>query len=516
MRDSQGDWWVPTGDALLRYRGACPVRGPGDARAGRPLRQGRGDGRERGVPGVRGLARGPLARRVRGRHRPLGARDRAVPPASAATGGVRSGPPSAFAEDRTGTVWAGLWPGGLARCRGDRCDRFRPGGDLPSGPIASAPGRPRRTAVGRHHARRSGPHGRPGCRASHLDPLPRRRRPRQRQRRVPDRGPLRADLRRHLARRRLPRSLDRPDRPLRHLQRSGQQHPGRRSSRRRRGSLVRHPGRRVAPAPDAEQHRAPPRLGIVEVRSRRDASSRFRSSGTTQVGPLRLPVARRQPRGRLRGDQLRARPAAQLPAHARHGRELVDAGRRAAAAPRRPRRRGATTCACGRCAATASRARSRRSRSRSRRRSGAAGGSSGPSRSPLAGGFRPPTALACAGSPSCSASAPASPPTSTTSSGLSLSRIAVLSEVASRKVDTGGAAAELADIGTTARDLVAASSDMAWSLDPRRDDLPSLLARLRRLAEDVFSGAGRALELRRAAGRSSACRSAPSSAGTST
>jgi signal transduction histidine kinase len=73
--------------------------------------------------------------------------------------------------------------------------------------------------------------------------------------------------------------------------------------------------------------------------------------------------------------------------------------------------------------------------------------------------------------------------------GLSLSRIAVLSEVAGRKAGTA-AAGELADIGTTARDLAAASSDMAWSLDPRRDDLASLLARLRRLAEDVFSSAG--------------------------
>ena len=69
--------------------------------------------------------------------------------------------------------------------------------------------------------------------------------------------------------------------------------------------------------------------------------------------------------------------------------------------------------------------------------------------------------------------------------GLSLSRIAILSEVASREADNRDARTELVDIGTTARDLVAASSDVAWSLDPRRDELPSLLARLRRLAEAV-------------------------------
>lgn len=74
--------------------------------------------------------------------------------------------------------------------------------------------------------------------------------------------------------------------------------------------------------------------------------------------------------------------------------------------------------------------------------------------------------------------------------GLSLSRIAILSEVASQKLGPNDAADELATIGTTARDLIAASSDMAWSLDARHDDLASLLARLRRLAEDVLTASG--------------------------
>ena len=76
--------------------------------------------------------------------------------------------------------------------------------------------------------------------------------------------------------------------------------------------------------------------------------------------------------------------------------------------------------------------------------------------------------------------------------GLSLSRIAVLSEVARRKadagLDTGGA--EMREVGDEARDLIDATSDMAWALDPRSDDLPSLLARLRRMMADVFDGTG--------------------------
>jgi len=76
--------------------------------------------------------------------------------------------------------------------------------------------------------------------------------------------------------------------------------------------------------------------------------------------------------------------------------------------------------------------------------------------------------------------------------GLSLSRIAVLSEVARRKSDAGRDAggAEMREIGDEARDLIDATSDMAWALDPRSDDLPSLLARLRRMMADVFDGTG--------------------------
>jgi signal transduction histidine kinase/ligand-binding sensor domain-containing protein len=76
--------------------------------------------------------------------------------------------------------------------------------------------------------------------------------------------------------------------------------------------------------------------------------------------------------------------------------------------------------------------------------------------------------------------------------GLSLSRIAVLSEVARRKADAGldAGGAEMREVGDEARDLIDATSDMAWALDPRSDDLPSLLARLRRMMADVFDGTG--------------------------
>jgi len=75
--------------------------------------------------------------------------------------------------------------------------------------------------------------------------------------------------------------------------------------------------------------------------------------------------------------------------------------------------------------------------------------------------------------------------------GLSLSRVAILAEVARPSLPPGGRGAEaLEEIATGARDLVDATSDMAWALDPRKDDLPSLLARLRRMAGDVCEGAG--------------------------
>ncbi|HSR99525.1 MAG TPA: two-component regulator propeller domain-containing protein [Kofleriaceae bacterium] len=75
--------------------------------------------------------------------------------------------------------------------------------------------------------------------------------------------------------------------------------------------------------------------------------------------------------------------------------------------------------------------------------------------------------------------------------GSSLSRIAILSEVATRRAAASeGVAAQIGDIGRSARELVDVASDIVWSTDPRRDDLKSLLVRLRGFASDVLEGRG--------------------------
>lgn len=81
--------------------------------------------------------------------------------------------------------------------------------------------------------------------------------------------------------------------------------------------------------------------------------------------------------------------------------------------------------------------------------------------------------------------------------GASLSRIGILAEVGKMRL---GAASEgeagrlLAEISDTSRGLAEAMSDIVWSLDPRRDDLPSLSARLRRFASDVLEARGIGLD----------------------
>ena len=75
--------------------------------------------------------------------------------------------------------------------------------------------------------------------------------------------------------------------------------------------------------------------------------------------------------------------------------------------------------------------------------------------------------------------------------GSSLSRIAILSEVANRRAAASEPiTAQVGDIGRSARELVDVASDIVWSTDPRRDDLKSLLVRLRRFASDVLEGRG--------------------------
>jgi signal transduction histidine kinase/ligand-binding sensor domain-containing protein len=72
--------------------------------------------------------------------------------------------------------------------------------------------------------------------------------------------------------------------------------------------------------------------------------------------------------------------------------------------------------------------------------------------------------------------------------GQSLSRIAILSEVVKRApipdVD------RLNEIADTARQLSESASEIVWAIDPRRDDLESLLVRLSRSAQELLADRG--------------------------
>jgi signal transduction histidine kinase len=82
--------------------------------------------------------------------------------------------------------------------------------------------------------------------------------------------------------------------------------------------------------------------------------------------------------------------------------------------------------------------------------------------------------------------------------GASLSRMAILSEVV--KQQTGGngnqASGLLTEIADSARGLVDSMSDIVWSIDPRRDDLQSVVRRIRQFASDVLEAKGIAWDLR--------------------
>jgi two-component sensor histidine kinase len=76
--------------------------------------------------------------------------------------------------------------------------------------------------------------------------------------------------------------------------------------------------------------------------------------------------------------------------------------------------------------------------------------------------------------------------------GSSLSRMAILSEVAKRRME--GAEQEsvsiLSEIADSARGVVDSMSDIVWAIDPRRDDLRNVVFRIRQFASDVL-GANR-------------------------
>lgn len=76
--------------------------------------------------------------------------------------------------------------------------------------------------------------------------------------------------------------------------------------------------------------------------------------------------------------------------------------------------------------------------------------------------------------------------------GARLSRISILAEVATRDIDRDPRLARqlLESVGETARGLIEASADIAWSIDPRHEDLRSLVTRIRRFASDMLDGRG--------------------------
>lgn len=81
--------------------------------------------------------------------------------------------------------------------------------------------------------------------------------------------------------------------------------------------------------------------------------------------------------------------------------------------------------------------------------------------------------------------------------GASLSRVSILSEVAKMRLgpESGSEAGELlSEIGDSSRQLSESMSEIVWALDPRKDSLPSLVARLRRFASDVLEAQGATLE----------------------
>jgi signal transduction histidine kinase/ligand-binding sensor domain-containing protein len=80
--------------------------------------------------------------------------------------------------------------------------------------------------------------------------------------------------------------------------------------------------------------------------------------------------------------------------------------------------------------------------------------------------------------------------------GASLSQISILAELARRRAGTVEArvAEPLASIATTSRDLVDAMSDIVWAVNPRTDSLADLTRRMHRFAEETLGGADIALE----------------------
>ena len=136
LRDRAGAWWIPTSNGLFRF---APVARPDDLRGALPAAH---YGKGSGLPGddvfrlyqdragdlwVSVIAVPPLVRFVGGA-RPVG-----VPEIRGASTG---GAPTAFAEDAAGGLWMGFYVGGLARLRNGRWRFFGTADGVPPGFVA--------------------------------------------------------------------------------------------------------------------------------------------------------------------------------------------------------------------------------------------------------------------------------------------------------------------------------------------------------------------------------------------
>src|SRR5262249_32263796 len=75
--------------------------------------------------------------------------------------------------------------------------------------------------------------------------------------------------------------------------------------------------------------------------------------------------------------------------------------------------------------------------------------------------------------------------------GASLSRMAILSEVVKSQLGSAGQSLPiLTEIADSARGLTGSMRDIVWSIDPRRDDLRSLISRVRQFVSDVLESRG--------------------------
>jgi ligand-binding sensor domain-containing protein/signal transduction histidine kinase len=80
--------------------------------------------------------------------------------------------------------------------------------------------------------------------------------------------------------------------------------------------------------------------------------------------------------------------------------------------------------------------------------------------------------------------------------GSSLSQIRLLSEVARQRldIDNEAVAEPLLMISSASRDVVRSMSDIVWAINPKKDHLSDLVHRMRRFASDVFVGSDIAFE----------------------